>query len=360
MLCISCNNNDNNGISERNDYTLHASGFTVVSYDGYSVVEVVNPWKKNVLLQRYIIAPQDVQLPDTLPQGVVLRTPLKNVVVYSSVHANIIKELGHIDAIGGVCDAQYFYMPEIVAGLADGTVVNVGNSMAPVAEKLIALSPDAIILSPYQNGGYMEKIPQGTAVVECADYMEVLPLGRAEWIKLFGLLFNEEAKADSIYNAVVEEYQFLKNKVVVNQVKPKVLSENIINGTWYVPGGKSYMAQIFQDAGADYPWSETETVGSIPLDMSQVLAKAHDADVWLIKSLDADFSYDKLKKQHALNEKFKAFTDKKIYYCNTAQTTLFEDFPFHPEVLLQEYIAIFYPELAQEYTPKYFKPLNEN
>ena len=138
MLCISCNNNDRNSISERNDYTLHATVFTVESYDGYSVVEVVNQWKKNVLLQRYIIAPQDVQLPDTLPQGVVLRTPLKNVVVYSSVHANVIKELGHIDAIGGVCDAQYFYMPEIVAGLADGTVVNVGNSMAPVAEKLIA------------------------------------------------------------------------------------------------------------------------------------------------------------------------------------------------------------------------------
>ena len=139
--------------------------------------------------------------------------------------------------------------------------------------------------------------------------------------------------------------------------KPKILSENIINGTWYVPGGDSYMAQLFADAGGAYAWSDRHTSGSIPLDMAQVLNKAHDADIWLIKSFDSAFSYSKLKSQHALNEKFKAFKDKNIYYCDTERTTLFQDFPFHPEVLLKEYIAIFHPHLANGYTLKYFKPL---
>lgn len=359
LMCVSCNTNDKYNALQSNDYTRHATGFTVIANDGYSIVEIANPWKKDALLQRYILVSQSATLPDILPKGIVLRIPLKNVVVYSSVHANLIKELGHIDAIKGVCDAQYFSMPEIVEGLKNGTVINAGSSMSPVTEKIIALSPDAIILSPYQNGGYMDKIPQGTAVVQCADYMEMLPLGRAEWIKLFGLLFDEKEKADSIYATVTADYTSLKELVAAEQVKPKVLSENIINGTWYVPGGNSYMAQIFYDAGASYAWSDVDATGSIPLDMSQVLTKAHDADVWLIKSLDADFNYEKLKSQHALNEKFKAFAERNIYYCNTARTTLFEDFPFHPELLLQEYIAIFHPQLVPGYELKYYEPLKE-
>ena len=124
-----------------------------------------------------------------------------------------------------------------------------------------------------------------------------------------------------------------------------------------MPGGKSYMARLFADAGAEYAWSKVDTSGSIPLDMPRVLEKAHDADVWLIKSYDDEFSYSKLKAQHALNAQFKAFRSQNIYFCNTACTTFFQDFPFHPEILLKEYISIFHSQLIADYKPTYFKPL---
>jgi iron complex transport system substrate-binding protein len=187
--------------------------------------------------------------------------------------------------------------------------------------------------------------------------METSPLGRAEWIKLFGELFGEQEKADSIYNNVLTEYNQLKQLAAQLQHKTKVLSENIINGTWYVPGGDSYMAQLFADAGSTYAWSDVHTTGSIPLDMAQVLEKSHDADVWLIKSLESSFSYTKLKAQNALNSEFKAFKQKNIYFCDTERTTLYQDFPFHPELLLKEYIAIFNPQLLPDYNTQYYKPL---
>lgn len=340
-----------------NDSLSCAQGLCIAHLDNYTAIDIKNPWKDGTTLQRYILVPRDAEMPNNLPEGSVVRTPIKRALVYSGVHANVFKELGHIESVKGVCDAQYFTLQEIIEGVENGSVMNAGSSMAPSKEIIIALNPDAIILSPYQNSDYSELEKLGIPIIQCADYMESTPLGRAEWIKLFGELLDETEKADSIYNNVMSNYAELKQSAAAETKKPKILSENIINGTWYVPGGNSYMAQLFADAGGAYAWSDIKTTGSIPLDMPQVLEKAHDADIWLIKSFDPTLSYAKLKADNALNAEFKAFKEQHIYFCNTAATTFFQDFPFHPEVLLKEYIAIFHPQLLPDYTTGYFQPL---
>lgn len=362
ILCIlsvfiSCKNSEKQDTTDSCPKNTYAKNIIVTTHDDYTRIDIKDPWEKNRILQTYILVARNTELPDSMPEGVVIRTPIKSILVYSSVHAQVIKELGHIESITGVCDAQYFTISEISEGLADGSVMNVGTSMSPTIEKIIALAPEAIILSPYQNSSYGNLSRLEIPIIECADYMETTPLGRAEWIKLFGHLFQEQEKADSIFNKVTNDYNNLKE--IASQVtqKPKILSENIINGTWYVPGGDSYMAKLFTDAGGIYAWSDIKTSGSIPLDISQVLEKAYDADIWLIKSHDSTFSYPKLKSQNALNAQFKAFQNKNIFFCNTTSTTLFQDFPFHPEVLLKEYMAIFHTQLIPDYNTKYFKPL---
>lgn len=365
ILCIlsalfACNNKDKQDTVNFPQENLYAENIIVTQHDDYTRIDIKNPWEKNSLLQTYILVPRSSGLPDSLPEGTVIQTPLRSVLVYSSVHAQAIKELGHIENITGVCDAQYFSIKEINAGVSDGSIVNAGTSMSPIIEKIIALAPEAIILSPYQNSSYGDLTRLGIPIIECADYMETSPLGRAEWIKLFGCLFQEQEKADSIFGKVKNDYNTLREIAKQITVKPKILSENIINGTWYVPGGDSYMAKLFADAGGTYAWSNVKTSGSIPLDMPRVLEKAHDADIWLIKSYDSAFSYSKLKSQNALNAQFKAFKEKNIYFCNTTSTTLFQDFPFHPEVLLKEYMAIFHPKLITDYNTKYFKPLRND
>ena len=333
-----------------------AEEITIVKHDGYTTVEVKNPWKTGGLLQTYVLVSREKPLPKNLPEGTVVKVPLQKVLVYSSVHASVIKELGEFSTIKGVCDAQYFNMPEVSAGLKLGKIVDAGNSLQPTMEKIVSMAPDAIILSPFQNAGYGTLTNLGIPIIESADYMESTPLGRAEWVKFFGLLYGKEAEADSIFKSVESRYNALKTEASKVKRRPTVLSEMVLSGVWNVPGGNSYMAHCFADAGAAYPWAGDKSTGSLSLDFSQVLDKAQNADFWIIKSFNIK-TYKNLASQYPLNSQFVAFKHKQVYCCNTVGTTLFEDFPFHPDVLLHEFIVIFHPELDNGYKLKYFQPL---
>lgn len=366
-----------------------ARGVTITRCDGYTLVEIANPWRKGEVLHTYVLVPryadaarstketgeasgstrhdddgsaslkgsEEQPLPEGLPDGTVVRVPIERAVVYSSVHAGVMKELGSFSAVRGVCDAQYYTMPEVQSGIADGSIADCGNSLSPTIERLVALKPDAIILSPFQNAGYGVLTNLGVPIIECADYMEHTPLGRAEWIKLFGELLGCREKADSIFQATAREYSALTALTATVEKRPKVISEMITSGVWFVPGGDSYMAHLFTDAGAFYPWSDNNNSGSLSLDFSQVLARAQDADFWLIKP-DRHLSYSDFEAINPLNVKFKAFGCRGVYQCVTSETSLFTDFPFHPQVLLRDFVKIFHPELLPDYQLRYYQPLS--
>lgn len=326
---------------------------------GYTKVDVINPWDTTTLLQTYLLVPRDSELPKDLPKGIVVRTPIKNVLVYSSVHSSVMGELGSKSAVKGVCDMMYFKDPAITKGLDDGTIADCGSSMNPTMEKVIQMNPDAILLSPYQNGSYGQIEKLKIPIIQCADYMEYTPLGRAEWIKFYGELLGKRDLADKIYNQVVADYNNVKEMVSSkNLERPKVLTENLISGIWNVPGGQSYMAQFIKDAGGDYPWSNDNNTGSLTLDFNQVLAKAQDADIWLIKSASISTLAD-LKGSYSLNDKFKAYQTGNVYVCNTDTSYFFDRFPFHPEVLLMEYFKIFHPEQEFDYKLQFFNKIGQ-
>lgn len=333
-----------------------AQGIEIERHGSYTIVKVKDPWNEGELLQTYVLVPRNAKMPTGLPEGTVIRTPLIRTVVYSSVHGGVINELGELESIDGVCDAEYFNMPEVTRGLKEGTIANMGSSQSPSVEMIVELAPDAIILSPFQNAGYGVLSNMKIPLIECADYMEATPLGRAEWIKFFGELYGKTAIADSIYNVVATRYNELKDKVADVEKRPKVFSEMLYSGVWYVPGGKSYMACMFNDAGADYPWADDTNSGSLQLDFAQVLEKAGDADYWLIKPMRS-MSYKTLGAENSLYKQFKAFKKKHVYQCVTSNTTYFQDFPFHPDVLLADLVAIFHPELAEGYETKYYVPV---
>lgn len=327
--------------------------------DNYTVVTIHDPWNKGKTLHTYVLVPKSAPMPESLPKGTVIRTPIENALVYSSVHAQAIKELGKVSAVRGICDAEYYKIPEIVAGVKNGKISNAGSSMAPSLEKIIALKPEVIVLSPFHNGGYGAVANLGIPIMECADYMEETPLGRAEWIKLLGLLFGEEAKADSIFRHTQNEYQAIKDSVKNAVTHPKVITETLTSGVWFVPGGKSYMAKILTDAGATYPWADNNDTGSLQLDIAQVLDKASDADFWLIKS-GTVHSYSDMRKANPLNAKFRAVASSNVWVCDPQASTLFEEFPFHPDRLLKEYAQIFHPELfGNNIRYKYFTRLQK-
>ena len=335
----------------------YSSLLSVVECDGYTVVDIANPWGAEIM-QRYILVPSASELPATLPKGVLLRTPLENVILFSGVHAGLLSELGVEKSVKGVCDAQYIYCDAVAEGLAAGTVVNCGSSLNVDAEAVMQVSPDAVFVLPYENGGFGKLDNIGSPLVLCADYMESSPLGCAEWMRFYGRLFGLSAKSDSLFSVVCSEYEALSSGAKSTAHRPKLMCELKSSSAWYVPCGGSTMGRMYADAGADYLFSWCEGCGSVPLSYEVVLDKAADADVWLLKyNAAADRTCESLLADFAGYSHFKPFRQHNIYGCNTRYRHLFEETAFHPERLLRELVAILHPELFTDYTLQYYEKM---
>lgn len=340
----------------------YSSLLQIVKHADYTVVTIRNPWDTLKVLHTYLLADREKPLPEHLPEGTVVRTPLQKSVIYSSVHCSLWSELDELKGIGGVCGLEYIKLPQILEGCRNGSIVNVGNSMNPDIERIIDLRPDAILLSPFENsGGYGRVGKLNIPIIECADYMETSALGRAEWMRLYGLLLGKEAQADSLFAGIEKEYLTLTQQVKSQNLKrPTVISEMKNSSAWYIPGGNSIMGRLYQDAGADYVFAYLSNSGSVPLAFETVFDRGGNADIWLIKyNQPQDKTYSELERDYAPYARFKAFQDRKVYGCNTNHVPFYEESPFHPELLLKDLIKIFHPELLPDYDLKYFSNLAE-
>ncbi len=340
----------------------YSSLLQIVKHADYTVVTIRNPWDTLKVLHTYLLADREKPLPEHLPEGTIVRTPLQKSVIYSSVHCSLWSELDELKGIGGVCGLEYIKLPQIQEGCRNGSIVNVGNSMNPDIERIIDLRPDAILLSPFENsGGYGRVGKLNIPIIECADYMETSALGRAEWMRLYGLLLGKEAQADSLFAGIEKEYLTLTQQVKSQNLKrPTVISEMKNSSAWYIPGGNSTMGRLFQDAGADYVFAYLSNNGSVPLAFETVFDRGGNADIWLIKyNQPQDKTYSELERDYAPYARFKAFQDRKVYGCNTNHVPFYEESPFHPELLLKDLIKIFHPELLPDYDLKYFSNLAE-
>ena len=339
----------------------YAENITLTKGEGYIEARLRNPWDTTKILRTYLLVDKNREIPDHLPEGTLVRTPLSKALVYTAVHCSLINELRAVQSIGGICELQYIKIPEIQEGCKNGTIVNAGEGMNPDIEKIIDLHPDALLLSPYENSGGHGRVEKlKVPIIECADYMETSPLGRAEWMRFYGMLFGKEAQADSLFQMVEKNYLTLKGMAEQAKEKPTLISDLKSGSAWYVPGGKSTTGKLYADAGAQYAFKSQEVSGSIPLSFETVFEKGQDATFWLIKyNQPKDMTYHQLREDYAPYAGFRAFKERNVYGCNTAHVPYYEDFPFHPDQLLKDLIKIFHPSLFPEYELKYFSNLAE-
>ena len=339
----------------------YAENLLMMKGEGYTRVQLRNPWDTTSVLSTYILVDKESDMPKYLPEGTLVRTPLSKALVYTAVHCNLIKELGVVQSIGGICELQYIKVPEIIEGFKNGTIVNAGEGTNPDIEKIIDLHPDALLLSPYENsGGHGQVEKLKVPIIECADYMETSALGSAEWIRFYGMLFGQLHKADSIFTEVEKNYNDLKVLAQSQTSKPKLLCELKSGSAWYVPGGRSTTGRLYHDAGAEYAFNHYPNSGAVPLSFETVFDKAQDADIWLMKYNHAtDKTLTSMREDYGPYAQFKAFKQKQVYGCNTAYKEYYEDFPFHPDKVLKDLIKIFHPTLLPDYESKYFNKLVE-
>ncbi|MBQ8502060.1 MAG: ABC transporter substrate-binding protein [Bacteroides sp.] len=339
----------------------YAENLLLTQTEDYIVARLKNPWDSTGWLRTYILVDKDKPIPAHLPEGTVVRTPLDRSLVYTAVHCSLLERLGAISQIAGVCDLNYIQTASVVEKCKQGLIADVGMSLDPDIEKVIDLHPDGILLCPFENSGGFGRIGKlDIPIIECADYMETSALGCAEWMRFYGLLFHRTAEADSIFQEVERNYNSLKLLVANRTDKPKVMCELKTGSAWYVPGGNSTTGRFYSEAGGEYLFADYQQSGAVPLSFETVFDKAQKADVWLIKyNQPTDKTYSELEKDYAPYVGFRAFKERNIYGCNTAYRTYYEDFPFHPDLLLKDLIKIFHPTLLPEHTLKYYTKLTE-
>lgn len=341
LSLFSCTHAPRGGVQEEGDslYFKYAQNIRIEPRMGYTLVELADPWKTGRTLHQYCLVPRDAEVPHDLPkESTVIPVPVKRAILFTTVHCALVHELGRGESVVGVADLKYVKQPWVQEAVRKGRIADCGNGMNPDMERIIDARPEVLLLSPFENSGGYGKVEEiGVPIVECADYMEVSALARAEWMRFYGILFGAEREADSLFATVERNYLAIKNSAKNQERCPRVLMDKVTGSVWYVPGGRSTMAGLIRDAGGRYEFADDTHSGSVALSFETVLNRAQQADVWLIRTQG---NLDLLREKAGYAE-FRAYQGGNVWACDVAHTRFYEDTPFHPDILLREFYEIF-------------------
>ena len=349
---------ENSGDTVSMKYAKH---LVMISHQDYMEVTLANPWKAGQILHRYFLVEKGKEgdrvareLAASSADGLhvdIIRTPVERSVVFTSPHCQLLYELGRRKVITGVCDADYINIPDVKRRVCDKNagmgekVYDCGSSMQPLLETIIDCKPEVLLVSPYENNSGLTKLEKlKIPVVEAADYMETSPLGRAEWMKFYGLVFGSKEEAYRLFDQVESKYIRLEKYAAKLAVGRSILTERKTGNIWYLPGGESTMGILLKDANARYIFSSDSHCGSLSLSPETVLDRAGEVDVWAFKYMGDILNREDLLREYTGYSSLLAFKKGNVFECNTLQVPYFEETSFHPEYLLREMVILAHPE----------------
>lgn len=346
------------GDTVRMEYARH---ITIVKHDGYTTAELSNPWRKDGVLHRYVLVSRKdsarMASKVSAMDGTVVYTPVGRGVMFSAPHCYLMGEIGAADAVSGVCDLNYINLPYLHKAVSEGRVADCGNGMSPSVERIVSVSPDALFVTPFEGVNYGQLANIGVPLVECADYMETSALGRAEWMKFYGMLVGRENEADRLFAVVKRNYADYKDRAMKSALRPRVITERVVGGVWYCPGGESSMGQLLRDAGVDYVFADDKHSGSLSLSPEKVIEKAATADWWLfVNSGAGNLDRNGLLTEYEGYKMIKAYREGHVLECvPSIFNPYFEQISFRPDFLLADFISWFHPELHILPSAHYYK-----
>lgn len=340
----------------------YADNFTIDQYPGYSIVTIKNAWKNSQKQFRYALMEKGSQLPDSIQVDQQIQVPLENLVCFSTTHIPYLDMLQVADKLKGFPNLDYISTPGVRKYIDQGNVTDLGSENNPNLEKIITLNP-ALVMAYGMPGGsdLVFKLQQaGIPVVYNADYMELSPLGRAEWIKFMAAFFNKLTMADSIYSSVASRYDSLQNLAAREENPPSVLSGIIYGDTWFLPAGQNYAARFFTHAHSHYLWEDNSETGYLELSFESVYARAYQADYWVGVG-----QYNSLQELANADERYKNFNAYQAgrVYSYMARVgpkggnEYFELGYARPDIILADLIKIFHPQILPSHELYFHKKL---
>ena len=335
----------------------YASGFAVRCCDGYKLLEVRDPQEAGSRAARFALVPRGTspELPDDCAR---IEVPVRNVICMTTLQLSNFIALDRLDAVKGITSTRHLRNAAMQQRLRTGETQRIGIEGNFDNEVILNIAPDLILISPFKRGGYDALRDVGTPLLPHFGYKEPTPLGQAEWVRCIGLLTGEEARADSLFGAIAERYERLCALTAQVEHRPTVFSGELRGGNWYAVGGRSFLAQLFRDAGADYFLRDDPRSGGVTLDFEQVYTAAAEADYWrILNSFEGTFSYEALRDEDRRYTDFRAWKNRGVIYCNQHQTPFYENSPMQPDVVLADLIHVFHPELVEGHRPVFYRLL---
>jgi len=339
----------------------YATVFQLNQYKDYKILTIKNPFQKGSHSYQYVLKNKGAIIPDSLKNYKQIQVPIQSIIVTSTTHIPALELLGVEEKLIGFPSCNYVSSTKTRALIDNGKIKELNNNQALNVETILVLKPDVLVAfginglsKPLQNLEKMQ-IP----ILVNGDWLEESALGKAEWIKFFGALFNKSKQADSIFNTIEKNYNKAKLLAKHAKVKSTVFAGALQGDKWVLPAGKSWVAQFLKDANSQYIWADNQEKGSIKLSYENVLVKAATADFWLAPGF-----YDSKEKlaENKHYRQFKAFQMDNIFSFTTKKGTTggllyFELAPQRPDWVLNDLIHIFHPELLPDYENHFFEKL---
>lgn len=351
---------------KNSDEIHYAKGFTITHTTHYKKLTILNPWNNYQPYASYYLLLDSIQ-PEIVsgePAFFFTETP-KSIALHTVAQAYALHALDLKEKVSGITDPRFFYDPYFEERLNNGTLIQTSNEVQMNMERILFLKPDLVICSGWNSisTDYQQLINFGIPPLFMMEWMEEKPLGRAEWIKAIGFIFNKEKQTDSIFQGIEKEYNALKNQCTLANVQPKVIHGEEYNGVWYVAGGESFIASIYKDAGANYLWSDNEQAGSLTVDVEVVIEKGAEADFWL-----TTFGQNSLDIATIQKEKFSMLksVQKNQIYSNTKRVVssggndFWETGNLRVDLILHDIAQIIHPEIFKSDSLFFYRRLNIN
>lgn len=340
----------------------YAKGFTVEYHNNYKLVTVKEPESEQVY--KYLLVQKGTPVPNLGIDAMVIEVPVESVIALSTTQLPALEVTGEVDKLKAVGSFSNVNTLSVRKMIEEGSMEEVGSGTSTNTELIVNIKPELILTTTTSLPEYDKHIKDlddaGLNPVVDIEYKEYTPLGRAEWVKYISLFFNKEKEANDYFSNVSASYEDLKSKIATVDKRPTVMSGDAWQGMWYAPGGNSFIAEYFKDAGATYFFAEDNHTASVPLDYEAVYNIGKDTDYWITSAMWN--SFDDVTKEDPLYLKFKATQNGNIYtsYCRINENggnDYYESGVIRPDIVLADLVKIFHPELLPEHEIVYYKQL---
>jgi iron complex transport system substrate-binding protein len=362
LFFLSCSKKQNSEIPAVPNDTLqlhYATGFAIYYHNNFKEVVVYSLWREGEIFARYYLTKNKNQkMPEN---GTKVVIPLQTIALTSVTQIEFLNLLGEQHTITGISSPNLVYNSDIRQRTQQGEITDLGDAFNINVERALMLRPQALMASGFnQNDPNMTRLSRANVpVLYNNEWMENMPLGRAEWIKFVSAFYDKEAEADSVFSLVVQRYNEIKNTVSQLEQRPNIMSGSNFRGTWYMPGGQNFMGQLFADAGAAYFYADDDNSGSLPLNIETVIMNFSQTDVWLNSNFN---SIDELLKADAKHALFRPVQLGAVYNFNrralsSSANDFWESAVARPDVVLADVIAILHPHILPEHELVYAEKL---